>query len=225
MADLLHFAVNDIYDSIQGEGVMTGHPMVIVRLQGCDVGCPWCDTKETWVKDLTHRVNRIEETLGINEKWTLASATDIVEWIEQHHPTINWILLTGGEPAMHRLKVLVDTFHDHEYRVSLETSGTAAGSLGCEIDWLCVSPKIGMPGGKELIQAVLDSADEIKMPVGRQRDVDRLAELVGTIADPAPVVSLQPLSQSEEATRLCVQTAKEKGWRVSIQVHKLVNLP
>lgn len=227
MSEGQHYAVNDIYESIQGEGAMTGVPMAILRMQGCDVGCPWCDTKETWTLNLKYRVDLMFDALGRDDKWCMMTSSGIADWINKNHPTMGWVLLTGGEPAQQNLAALVGRLQAEGLKVLVETSGTAQGVLGCRVDWLCVSPKLRMPGGKEIIPEVLAIADEIKMPIGRQKDIDELLKLLcdDSPVEPGAVVSLQPLSESKEATRLCVEAAKQNAWRVSIQVHKLVDLP
>ena len=240
------YAVNDVYESIQGEGAMTGQPMTILRLQGCDVGCPWCDTKETWALDRDYRMDQLSDALGQNIRWVLMTGREIAAWLLGRHgkvvPGGQWVLVTGGEPAMRPLAELVAALRWVGFKSACETSGTHSGVLSADFDWLCVSPKLGMPGSKGVQpgdfhdlqpvvirgvqRSVISMADEIKMPVGRQRDILNLESLLDAYPLKAgAVVSLQPISESKEATSLCVETAKRKGWRVSIQVHKLVNLP
>jgi 7-carboxy-7-deazaguanine synthase len=231
MSDVtIFYPVNDCYDSIQGEGALTGIPMTILRLQVCDVGCPWCDTKETWKLDLGNRSKTLPEALGQNSQWVYLTAYEIARYIATNHQPEHqfdyWVLITGGEPAIRPLAPLVASLQLEGFRVACETSGTELGAIGAHFDWLCVSPKLGMPGGKTVRPNVMAMADEVKMPGGRERDLVKLSELLDAMPPKdRAVVSLQPISQNKEATRLCVTTAKRRGWRVSIQVHKTVNLP
>jgi 7-carboxy-7-deazaguanine synthase len=215
--------LNDLYPAIQGEGVMTGVPMVLVRLQGCAVGCPWCDTKETWVTDAQNRVGTIPEALGTNPRWTDADPADIALAARKAGPAITWALVTGGEPAEQELAPLVAALHQKAFRVALETSGTATGHLGAGFDWVCVSPKMDMPGGTPVLPEVVARAEEIKMVVGKPADLEALDLLLGQTGKSPKrhqVISIQPVSQQPKATELCLKTCMERGWRLSVQIHK-----
>jgi 7-carboxy-7-deazaguanine synthase len=213
--------VNDLYPAIQGEGVMTGTPMVIVRLQGCAVGCVWCDTKETWFARPQNRVGTIDEALGTNPRWTEVEPRALAKAARKAAPAIGCALVTGGEPAEQDLTALVLAFHVESFRVAIETSGTALGHMGAGFDWVCVSPKFGMAGGKEVDPRTLAAADEIKMVVGSESDLRAFDEILDKVPlKPRCVVSLQPVSQQSKATELCLKTCLERGWRLSVQLHK-----
>ena len=218
------YNLNDVYVSVQGEGVMTGVPMVIVRLHGCPVGCAFCDTKETWRTSQETKVATLEEALGANERWCEVSAEDLAAYCRTM-TNLDWILLTGGEPAEQLLGPLVAAFHEQEFYVAIETSGTAVGHLDTMVDWITVSPKIGMPGLRAIQEDAITSADEIKHVVGRLEDIDKLDAMLG-LYEPkeGSTVCLQPLSGSAAATKLCIAVCLERGWRLSIQTHKLVGL-
>ena len=224
---MTHYRVNDIYASIQGEGVLTGVPMVLLRLHGCAVGCPFCDTRHTWDVDERNRVNRLEDALGDTAKWVQLSAAEIARTLTAHHrPGPAWVLVTGGEPADQELTALTAALHGAGYKVALETSGTATGHMAAGIDWVCVSPKIDMPGGKAIVPAVVAAADEIKMVIGREADIDKVEELLRTceVDTDRTTICLQPMSQSKRATDVCVTAALRRGWRLSLQTHKLLAL-
>jgi 7-carboxy-7-deazaguanine synthase len=218
--------VNDIYGAIQGEGAKTGVPMVILRLQGCAVGCPFCDTKETWeVRDKDY-VPRLADARGQNRSWTLIEPAEITAIIRAQYPTYEWVLITGGEPAEQDLVPLARALRGAGLRTALETSGTSDTHLGAGVDWVCVSPKINMPGGRDVIPDVVRTADEIRHVVGKPDDIkklERLLEESGVTGD--TVICLQPVSQNKQATELCAKTVQEKGWRLSVQVHKYLDLP
>jgi 7-carboxy-7-deazaguanine synthase len=219
--------VNDIYCSIQGEGCLTGTPMVLIRLQGCGVACPWCDTRETWKVAEANRVATLDEALGTNGMWCEVGPVELANFVRDNFPGPRWALVTGGEPADQELRPLVAELQARGYKAALETSGTALGHVGARFDWVCVSPKIGMPGKKAILADALAEADEIKHVVGTPRDIDALDRLLAAAKPylrPDVAICLQPLSGQPKATELCTETAIRRGWRVSYQVHKLVGL-
>lgn len=220
------YAVNDIYPSIQGEGRMTGTPMVILRLQGCEVGCQWCDTKETWFKDLTKQGKSIPDILGKSDQWAYIRSVELSEYINNVRGNIQWVLLTGGEPSNHNLSYLVRHLSGYGIKVQLETSGTEDGHLGLPIDWVTVSPKYRMPGRKKIIPEVVRTADEIKMVITKRKDFDLLERLLEHCkVDPdRTMIGIQPVSLSEKVTKLCVEMAMNKGWNLSIQTHKYLEI-
>jgi 7-carboxy-7-deazaguanine synthase len=216
-------AVNDVYRTIQGEGCMTGTPMVLVRLQGCGVGCPFCDTKETWDRAASYRVPYLENALGTGPHWCELSEIALAQAVSERRQGCQWALITGGEPADQPLAPLVQALHDVGMRVALETSGTATGHLLAPFDWVCVSPKIAMPGGKTVLRHACQSADELKMVIGKEEDLRTLKALLHDI-DYHGQVCLQPMSASERATELCVAECIRTGWRLSVQTHKVINV-
>jgi 7-carboxy-7-deazaguanine synthase len=201
-------ALNTIYATIQGEGRYAGVPMVLVRTQGCAVGCPWCDTKETWNP---HAGKNVEEH-------------EIARQAREMAPAVRWALLTGGEPAEQNLMTLVFALHCKDFKVLLETSGTARGHVGTSLDWVCVSPKFDMPHGRRVFPDILAAADEIKMVIGSTRDIERLDRALEEIGRYRGVISLQPVSQSEKATSLCMAVCLARGWNLSLQMHKYINV-
>lgn len=225
------YAINNVYPSIQGEGCQTGVPMVILRLQGCAVGCPWCDTKETWKFDAhTLRVTPPEvfnEDGTPSHHWIILAASEMAAYIRRKYSNLLWVLLTGGEPADQDLEALVNALHDAGFRVALETSGTATGFFSALPDWVCVSPKIEMPGGRAVLPEVMATADEIKYVIGKRDDLFKLDALLASCPTlkEGVQICLQPVSQSAKATALCLETCMSRGWRLSIQTHKFISLP
>lgn len=235
---MAEYFVNDIYQCLQGEGSMTGTPMILLRLQGCAVGCTFCDTKQTWTLDPAHQVATIEEALGENPKWCKADETTIARVIYMRFsafetkskaaPGTKWILISGGEPAAQSLSTLVATLHKLGYKVALETSGTDSGFVGATLDWICVSPKFDNPGGKAITRWVFRYANEFKFVVGRESDLAKIDSFLAENSDAiqeGTVLCLQPISQNERATQLCVEQCMQRGWRLSLQTHKWLKLP
>lgn len=212
--------VNDVYNTIQGEGLHTGVPMTLLRLHGCSVGCPWCDTKETWQNGLANQHSALNECLGANPRWCEMTEDDLVQVVKEQFGGPRWVLLTGGEPAEQKIGTLCEKLIRSGRSVALETSGTADVPLYA-VDHLTVSPKIDMPGGRFVLPEVLREAHEIKWPVGSEKDIKTLAYTLDVFKVSRRIpVYLQPLSTSDKATALCIDAATANGWRVSLQVHK-----
>lgn len=212
------YRVSEIFTSVQGEGTYTGTPSAFIRLHGCSVGCPWCDTAYTWKLPPTEVPF---ENLLYSEPeaalLALADADTLAAWCDQQ--PAEHVVITGGEPLEQDLVPLLERIGQF---VQVETSGTvfpATDTLSL-IDWLTISPKFDMPGGLAVREEILHIASEIKMPVGRERDLEQLQELLNRLPTPHPPIWLQPLSQSPKATRLCIEAAAANGWLVSLQTHK-----
>lgn len=214
--------VNEIFQSVQGEATFTGTPSVFVRLQGCPVGCGWCDTKHTWELNHDHvvSIHSMIDKQNDSESHAIMSALDLTYLVSEKY-SAKHIVITGGEPCLYDLIELTTLLINNGCSVQIETSGTKA--IYCHKDtFVTLSPKIGMPGGLKVLESNWALADEIKMPVGKQSDIEKLRANV-----PAQYMSkvwLQPLSQSKSATKLCVDQATENGWKVSIQTHKYLGV-
>jgi len=285
------YAVNEMFATVQGEGAFTGTAAIFVRLQGCDVGCPWCDTKHTWAfpdrlrrtgekpreaaekpvvpSDLLGRSSAAPKGSDGSSAGTQGARPALLAsplaptaspppagnrvWIpvmlnKGHAPTpdfaemlaeeivqnvsrvaagraVSHVVLTGGEPAMHDLSPLIAALRAAGYFVQVESSGTYPLPLE-RTYWLTLSPKLEMPGGRSVLPQSWQRADEIKLPVGKVADVERLLaqkHLWGS-APAAGRIYLQPLSQSIKSTAICVEQALMRGWRVSVQTHKYLGL-
>ena len=221
----MKYNVNNIYECIQGEGVMTGVPMVMLRLHGCPVACSFCDTKETWLTKPKNERQSYNDAQGVNSLYWGTHQSNIAQHISSEYKTLKWVLVSGGEPAITDLLPLTNALHDAGFKVALETSGTADGLIGAGIDWVCISPKINMPGGLSILPSVFPFADEIKYVVGKQSDLTSLDELLTDMQLKEGVtICLQPMSQSKRATKLCIQTAMKRGYRLSVQMHKYLSI-
>lgn len=204
----MKYPIAEIFDTIQGEGYWTGTPAVFIRLQGCDVGCPWCDTKYTW--DVAEAPLAIE-----SEELAATVLSDNPDRLERL-----WVF-TGGEPCTYDLTFPTAECTALGINTQIETSGTY--EVRCsERTWVTVSPKFDMPGGRAVLHSALERADEIKLVVGKGADVERAKELRDQYEG---VVALQPLSQSERATALCVDACVAHGFQLSAQTHKFLGIP
>lgn len=216
-------AINELFETLQGEGTHAGRPAVFIRLQGCPVGCPWCDTRFTWHVSHDREIDAgamLTKDHSGEDTWALMSVEQIDTQLERFRA--KHTVLTGGEPAMQDLVPLTTRLIESAGRsVQIETSGTYP--IRCHDEtWVTVSPKLAMPGGLSVRPDALRRANEIKMPVGKPADITALIELIdkGNI-EPGVPIFLQPLSLSPKATELCVQNAIANNWRVSLQIHQL----
>ena len=222
--DGVNYPVNEIFDSLQGEGARTGTPSTFIRLQGCPVGCAWCDTKHTWEVGREVSIDAmLAKTHVPSDQYAVMSETELVAQMRARTRAGGSVVITGGEPAIHNLHPLTEALSDACFECQVETSGTFPLYVSAAT-WVTCSPKINMPGGLKLDRASVLRADEIKMPIGKRRDIDLLLQEVLPLARRAPIVSLQPLSQSKKATALCIAEAAKHGWSVSIQTHKYLEL-
>lgn len=219
---MLH--VNEIFTTIQGEARFTGTPSLFIRLQGCPVGCPWCDTKHTWELENEKKVLSFQSMLSkLEDAPTYAEV--LPEYLFDYctKQPISHIVITGGEPFMQDIQSFTKALCDSGYKVQVETSGTRP--IHCDDrTWITLSPKIDMPGGFEICNESLRRANEIKMPVENQSDIIRLMALLKNADHPDIDVWLQPVSMNQKATQLCVDSCIKYGFKLSVQTHKVANI-
>ena len=221
-----NYKVNELFQTIQGEGFYTGVPAIFVRLQGCDVGCAWCDTKHTCEIDPAKKSDLILLTDKSNEsdRWADSSAKEIVDEIKRLGYSANLIVITGGEPCMYDLRELTQVLHEFGFAIQLETSGTYPVLVDVKT-WVTLSPKVNMRGKKEVLKEALERANEIKHPVGTEKDIEQLDSLLAQLKSVKDkTICLQPISQKAKATALCMQTCIDRNWRLSVQMHKYLQI-
>lgn len=222
-SDLL---INELFETVQGEAVWTGTPSVFIRLQGCNVGCSFCDTKFSWpiTPEKECSTAAMVSKQADDSTYAKMSTAQLVGFIRRQYQARH-IVITGGEPCMYDLTDLTSALIEGGRTVQIETSGTEP--IRCHPQtWVTVSPKIGMAGGKQVLPEAITRADEIKVPVGRPADIARFTAMWNPVKDSLPqtLVWLQPLSCSQKATELCIQTATACGWRLSLQTHKFIGV-
>ncbi|NEW80421.1 MAG: 7-carboxy-7-deazaguanine synthase QueE [Gelidibacter sp.] len=187
--------------TIQGEGFHTGKAAYFIRIGGCDVGCHWCDVKESWNAKLHPPT----------------SADSIVENVKKY---ANTVVITGGEPLMWELDYITNALQSNNIKTHIETSG--AYKLSGTWDWICLSPKkTKLP----LVEIYLKS-NELKVIVFNKNDfkfAEEQAEKVGANCE----LFLQPeWSNREKMMPLIVDyVMKNPKWKVSLQTHKYLNIP
>lgn len=193
--------MEDFY-TIQGEGMNTGRAAYFIRLGGCDVECVWCDVKESWDAN----------------KHPLLTVSDLLEKVKGSPAKL--VVITGGEPAMHDLTALTSVLKENGYELAIETSG--AHNMTGEWDWICISPKKFKAPLTENIQY----ADELKVVIYHPSDFE-WAEKYKTMVSDNCICLLQPeYSKHTKAVELIVDYVKnDPTWRISLQTHKIINVP
>lgn len=221
----MYYPVNEVFETLQGEGVFTGVPAIFVRLQGCPVGCPWCDTRQTWDKLEHNQVKPADviRTDGSIGRWAEHDAKSLLEAFKQQGFNARHIVITGGEPCLYPLTELTEAFNAAGFRTQIETSGTF--EVNCSADtWVTVSPKVGMKGGMPVLRQALERANEIKHPVATEAHIEELDQLLRGLDLKDKTICLQPISQKSRATALAMKVCIERNWRLSIQTHKYLDI-
>lgn len=221
----MKYPVNEVFETIQGEGVFTGVPAIFVRLQGCPVGCSWCDTKHTWDVLEKNRVDpewviQVDGEIG---RWSELTAEELINFFSRKGFNAKHVVITGGEPCIHDLTELTSQLNSQGYGTQIETSGTFE-VICSDKTWVTVSPKVNMKAGMAVLTQALERADEIKHPVATSKHIDDLDELLEGIELYGKTICLQPISQKPRATELAMKTCIERNWRLSIQTHKYLNI-
>ena len=219
------YKINELFETIQGEGSFTGQPSIFIRLQGCPVGCSWCDTKHTWEVALSDEVTK-EVMLAKSQEtsqWARLSVEQILALITERGYKAKHIVITGGEPCMVDLTPLCNAFDALGYSTQVETSGTFEINVADKC-WVTVSPKINMRGGYAILNSAMLRADEIKHPIATEQHVDDLKALLAEHNIVNTPIYLQPISQKNRATELAIETCIANNWRLSVQVHKYLGI-
>ena len=216
--------INEIFYTLQGEAHWSGTPAVFIRLQGCKVGCAFCDTKHTWLVASENGVSpdSMLSKTDDNKAYAWMPPEHIGAAIRDRWPSVHHVVLTGGEPADYDLRPLCYVLERDGRFVQIETSGTAPirASAGA---WVTVSPKIEMSGGLEVLESAVARANEIKHPTSTERHLTQLQALLGRGWHRNGVdIWIQPLSQNPLATQRCIEWCKQYGYRLSLQTHKYI---
>jgi len=188
--------------TIQGEGFHSGRAAYFIRLGGCDVGCVWCDVKESWDANAHPTVSVEQIVLDAKKSGT------------------NFVVITGGEPAMYDLTSLVNELHSNKLEIAIETSGTYI--LKGEVDWYCFSPK----KFKEPVAEAYNKADELKVIINHPSDF-KWAEDHALKVNPSCKLFLQPEWSKQERflPEIITYVKKNPQWNISLQTHKYMNIP
>ena len=188
--------------TIQGEGYFSGIPSYFLRIGGCDVGCHWCDVKESWDAEL-HPLTKIEDILnGLN------------------HNICDNLVITGGEPLMYNLEPLTNLLKVNKFKINLETSG--AYPLTGTFDWICLSPK----KNTDVIDNFYADCNELKVIIQNNHDF-KWAEIQSNKLKRGCFMYLQPeWSKSKIILPRIIDYVKSNTkWKISLQTQKYMNIP
>ena len=229
MNSVIDYPLNELFETLQGEGFFTGVPAIFARLQGCPVGCSWCDTQHTWALNTEDEVGEIRAVLAksdANSHYCRLTATALLAECQRQGYHARHLVITGGEPCMYDLRPLSALFADAGFQVQVETSGTFDVQIDARA-WVTVSPKVNMAGGYPVLLSALERANEIKHPVAREAHIAELDALLAQLPDggAGKQICLQPISQQPRATALAIRTCIARNWRLSTQLHKYLAIP
>ncbi|MFV0604747.1 MAG: 7-carboxy-7-deazaguanine synthase QueE [Niabella sp.] len=193
--------MEDFY-TIQGEGYHQGKAAYFVRLGGCDVGCVWCDVKESWDFDAHPKL----------------SVAEIAKKIQTSKAPI--AVITGGEPLLHHLDALTSAIKKKGIATHIETSGSSP--LTGDWDWICLSPK----KFKAPLPEILPLAHELKIIVFNKSDFDWAEQYASKVSGSCKLYLQPEWSKENKITPLIVEYIKENPkWELSLQLHKYINVP
>ena len=200
----------EAFYTLQGEGYHQGKAAYFIRLGGCDVGCVWCDVKESWDANIhpLKTIKEIVETAKLNSFPTGGGREGPI------------VVVTGGEPLMHNLKELSNALHAAGFQTNIETSGSSP--LSGDWDWICLSPK----KFKSPLPEILPKAHELKVVVFNKSDFD-WAEKYAALVSPDCKLYLQPeWDKASIVTPMIIDYIKANPqWELSLQIHKYINVP
>ena len=191
----------EAFYTIQGEGYHTGKAAFFIRVGGCDVGCHWCDVKESWDPD-RHPPTPVSEIVALANKYS------------------DTIVITGGEPLTWNMYPLTQALHEKGMRIHIETSG--AYPVTGLWDWICLSPK----KNKLPLDEIYPIADELKIIVYNKHDFHFAEEQALRVKDNCRLFLQPEWSVRDKITPLIVDyVMANPKWQVSLQTHKYLNIP
>lgn len=201
-SEVVKLPVMEAFYTLQGEGYHAGKAAYFIRLGGCDVGCVWCDVKESWDASL-HPQFSIEEIVKEAQKYAGRMA-----------------VITGGEPLMYNLQALTQALKQAGFQTNIETSGVY--EMSGEWDWVCFSPK----KFKEPHPSIYAQANELKVIVYNKSDF-AFAEKYANVVNENCMLLLQPeWGKKSQMLPLMIDYVKENPkWKVSLQTHKFMDIP
>lgn len=194
--------VMEAFYTLQGEGAHQGRAAYFIRLGGCDVGCVWCDVKDSWDAS-KHPVISVEEIVDKASSYPGRLA-----------------VITGGEPLLHKLDILTEALHAAGFETNMETSGSSP--LSGHWDWICLSPK----KFKAPLPEVVEKANELKVVIFNKHDFKWAEEYAAQVPASCQLYLQPEWDKASEMTPLILDIIKENPkWRLSLQVHKYLNIP
>lgn len=197
--------VMESFYTLQGEGFHQGKAAYFIRLGGCDVGCVWCDVKESW-NAANHPKYSVEEI--------------VEKAIQDSKFTQSLVVITGGEPLLHNLNNLTKALQQVGFQTNIETSGSS--SLSGNWDWICLSPK----KFKAPLPEVVKAANELKVVVFNKHDFEWAEQYASQVSENCKLYLQPEWDKRETVTPLIINYIKANPkWELSLQIHKYINVP
>lgn len=198
---MMTYPVMEHFYTLQGEGNWSGHAAYFIRLAGCDVGCTWCDVKESWDEEM-------------HPSYSLET---IKSWLENCPASI--VVITGGEPTLYDLEALTSMIKSLGKRTHIETSGT--NILTGIWDWITFSPK----RFKKYLDEYLQNSSETKIIVAHKNDLRWAREFEAKLNENTRLYIQPEWEVRKEMEPLCIDFVKENpNWILSLQTHKYLGI-
>ena len=198
----IQLPIMEHFFTIQGEGFHSGRAAYFIRTAGCDVGCVWCDVKESWTSTPQQNMTLdaiLQEVMSTNAEF---------------------VVITGGEPTMHSLLELVNRLHENRIEVAIETAGVHP--LDANVDWYCFSPKKFMKPIDEAYQ----KANELKVVINHVSDFEWAEEHAGKVSSNCRLFLQTEWEKQDKILPLIIDYVKgNQKWNISLQTHKYMNIP
>ncbi len=202
--------VMEHFYTLQGEGFHQGRAAYFIRLGGCDVGCVWCDVKESWDADKHPKYEIVNLIAEIRKNIPYSGGG----WGEAV------VVITGGEPLMHDLGELTKKLHAAGFKIHLETSG--AYPLTGTWDWICLSPK----KFKAPLPGISSKANELKVIIFNKSDFEWAAKYATQVSADCKLYLQPEWDKADQMTPLIIDYIKANPkWELSLQIHKYINVP
>jgi 7-carboxy-7-deazaguanine synthase len=199
---MMNLPVMEHFYTLQGEGAFTGYAAYFIRLGGCDVGCTWCDVKESW-------------DINAHPKMSIDAIADLTQ-----NSGTNIAVITGGEPTLHDLTALTQAIQNLQIRTHIETSGT--NPISGDWDWICFSPK----RFKKPLEMYFELSDELKVVIAHKNDLRWAKEFEAKMHKNCKLYIQPEWDNRNEMTKLCTDFIKENpNWSLSLQTHKYIDIP
>jgi 7-carboxy-7-deazaguanine synthase len=197
-----HLPVMEEFYTLQGEGFHTGSAAYFIRIGGCDVGCHWCDVKESWNAS----------------KYPPVSIGKVIE--NALKMPAKAVVVTGGEPLLYNLDYLCKRLRSSGVRTFLETSGSSP--LSGSWDWICLSPKKEAPP----LEAIFSFADELKVIIEEEMDFYWAEENADKVKEGCKLFLQPEWSNKDKITPSVIMYIQENPkWKISLQSHKFIGIP
>ncbi len=204
--------VMEMFYTLQGEGFYKGTAAYFIRLGGCDVGCVWCDVKDSWDAS-KHPKFTVDEIVS-------KSILEIKSLAPNYKDNPPIFVITGGEPLMHNLDELTNTLALNGFKTNIETSGSSP--LSGNWDWICLSPK----KFKAPLDKILPLANELKIVVYNKSDFDWAEQYAVQVNSNCKLYLQAEWDKKEIITPLIIDYIKANPkWQLSVQIHKYINVP